>query len=96
MVRPVLHIAGMKRRLYLIAMSAALVLPATTVVAQEHHDNRKYEDRAHKDTHEWNNDEDQRYRRYLEEHHKKYHQFSKASKREQNDYWNWRHRQPER
>src|SRR5436309_9373465 len=51
----------------------------------------RYEDRAHKDFHEWNPDEDQAYRRYLQEHHRKYHEFSKAKKSEQSDYWKWRH-----
>jgi ribulose kinase len=52
---------------------------------------RRYEDKAHHDSHEWNNNQDQEYRRYLNEHHRKYHDFDKASKREQNDFWTWVH-----
>jgi hypothetical protein len=52
---------------------------------------RRYEDKAHHDSHEWNDNENQEYRRYLEEHHKRYKDFDKSSKREQNDYWNWVH-----
>ena len=46
---------------------------------------RQFEDSAHK-VHEWNANEDAAYRRYLEEHHKKYHDFAQARKTEQNDY----------
>jgi hypothetical protein len=38
---------------------------------------------------------DRAYRKYLEEHHKKYHEFSKAKRKEQEDYWDWRHSHPE-
>jgi hypothetical protein len=62
-------------------------------IAQEHREqpSRVYQDQRHHDTHEWNNEEDQKYRAYLQEHHKKYHDFSKASRKEQNNYWEWRH-----
>lgn len=53
--------------------------------------NRKYQDRAHNDSHEWNDQSNQEYRRYLEEHHRKYHDFARANTREQNDFWNWFH-----
>ena len=51
--------------------------------------------KAHSDSHEWNNNEDQAYRRYLQEHHKKYHDFAKAKPSEQSNYWNWRHTHPD-
>lgn len=70
-----------------LALSLMLATPAA-VLGQ---DSRRYEDKAHHDSHEWNANEDQAYRRYLNEHHKKYRDFDKASKRDQNDYWNWRH-----
>ena len=41
--------------------------------------------------HEWNEEhEGGAYRAYLKEHHKKVHEWNKASKREQRDYWKWR------
>lgn len=55
---------------------------------------RRYEDSAHK-VHEWNTREDEAYRRYLEEHHRKYHDFAKASRKEQNSYWKWRESHPD-
>ncbi len=82
----------MYRYFKVFALSVALVVPMA-LVAQDRDDqqNRRYEDKAHNDSHEWNQSEDQTYRQYLQEHHKKYHDFSKAKKKEQNDYWNWRH-----
>ena len=56
---------------------------------------RHYEDAAHHDSHEWNDKEDQAWQRYLQEHHKKNHEFAKANKKEQQDYWNWRHGHPD-
>ena len=84
-------------------LSAALVIP---VVAsgqerdrqdsrQSDQQTRRYEDRAHNDSHEWNNTEEQAYRRYLQENHRKYRDFAKAKKTEQDNYWNWRHSHPD-
>ena len=82
----------------LALLSAALVLPATGI-AQDQENRRpevkRYEDQAHHDSHEWNEREDQTYRRYLQERHKKYHDFAKAGRRQQQDYWNWRHNHPD-
>jgi hypothetical protein len=86
-----------------IALTAALVIPvAISAQDRDHQDRRqndqqrtgRYEDKAHNDTHEWNNSENQRYRQYLQEHHKKYHNFANAKQKEQNDYWNWVHSHP--
>lgn len=81
----------MSKVLHVLLALGCLAIPLAQ--AQEHHDQsaRVYQDTKHKDTHEWNNDEDQQYRTYLKEHHKNYKEFSKASKKEQNDYWDWRH-----
>lgn len=90
----------MYRYFKLIVLGASLVVPVSlSAQNRDHPDNRsqnsqqsrRYEDKAHKDSHEWNANEDQAYRRYLQEHHKKYHDFAKAKRSEQNDYWNWRH-----
>ena len=63
---------------------------------QEHRDNggktnQRYDDKAHKDSHNWDNNEDTAWRQYRTEHHEAYRDFSHASKKEQSDYWNWRH-----
>ena len=93
----------MYRYFKVIVLSAALVVPVLVSAQDRDHSDkgqnnqqsRRYEDKAHKDSHEWNAGEDQAYRRYLQEHGKKYHDFAKAKKREQNDYWSWRHSHPD-
>lgn len=90
-------------RCYTVGALAASLAFAGGVWAQDrdHQDRhaneqqRRYEDAAHNDSHEWNEQEDQAYRRYLTEHHKKYHDFAKANKKEQSDYWKWRHEHPD-
>ncbi len=53
-------------------------------------------DRNHKDYHNWDDRENSAWGIYLTNNHKKNHEFSKASKREQSNYWNWRHSHPDR
>ena len=77
----------------LLILAASLTAPGA-ISAQEHRDDRRYEDKKHKDSHEWNDREDQAYRRYLQQHHKKYYDFEKAKMRNLDNYWNWRHSHP--
>ena len=82
-------------------MSAALAVPtAANAVArpQDDRDHERHEqaerrvyDREHRDYHAWNDREDGTYRRWLEERHEAYHDFNRLKRREQRDYWNWRH-----
>ncbi len=89
----------MYRYFKVIAMSAALVVPlALSAQEDDHRDgrqneqqNRRYEDKRHNDFHEWNGGEEQMYRRYLQERHRRYRDFAMENRREQNNYWNWRH-----
>lgn len=73
-----------------------LSIPAVSLHAQDDHhvqqsqEHRMY-DPIHKDYHDWNADEDRRYRSYLEEHHRKYKEFSRTTKKQQREYWQWRH-----
>jgi hypothetical protein len=91
------------RYLKVIVLSAVLVIPvAVSAQGRDHPDkrqddrqSRRYEDKAHKDSHEWNSGEDQAYRRYLQGHHKKYNDFAKLKKKDQDNYWNWRHSHPD-
>lgn len=85
-----------------VLVSAALLM---SVSAQERRttpeqqapaaNNRAYYDSKHRDWHQWNDKEEQSYQRYAEEHHLTNHDFSKASERDQQAYWNWRHKHPE-
>jgi ribulose kinase len=80
----------MYKLLNILMLGAALTAPAA--LAQEHHSQeRQYEDKSHHDSHTWNSDEDQQYRNYLREHHRKYREFSRMSRKDQEAYWNWRH-----
>ena len=88
----------MYRYLKVIVLSAALVVPVAVIAQDRNHPDqqtRRYEDKSHKDSHEWNAGEDQAYRRYLQENHRKYRDFGKARKNDQDSYWNWRHSHPD-
>jgi hypothetical protein len=50
-------------------------------------------DRAHKDYHFWNENEEKIYRQYLSDRHMDYRALSKQSHNKQRAYWNWRHNQ---
>jgi hypothetical protein len=53
--------------------------------------NRHVYDRAHKDYHNWENNEDRAYRQYYSEQHRDYRDYDKLNHLQQNEYWNWRH-----
>jgi hypothetical protein len=76
-------------------LGAALMVPvAMTPIAFGAEDNktgRSYHDKKHNDDHEWNNHEDQAYRMYAKENHRKYHEFSGLKENDQQAYWDWRH-----
>lgn len=85
----------MCKTLSAFALVAAFSVPAlvsTTVYAQPRAklEVRVY-DRGHKDYHVWNNDEDRVYREYLTQQHRKYHTFTRLNRRQQAEYWRWRH-----
>jgi hypothetical protein len=66
--------------------------------ADEHKDNDKKTrvyDRGHKDYHDWNENEDRSYHQYLTEQHKEDRDYSKLNRRQQDQYWNWRHNHPD-
>ena len=56
---------------------------------------RYYDSRAH-DYHPWNDQEDRAYRNYLKERNREYHAFNRLNKRDQEDYWLWRHNHADR
>jgi len=69
-------------------LGAALLVP---VAATAEDAARSYHDKKHNDDHEWNNHEDQAYRIYAKENHRKYRDFSRLRENDQQAYWNWRH-----
>jgi hypothetical protein len=85
----------MKRFWNVSLLSAALLVPLAItpvgLLADDHKDARKYHDKQHNDDHEWNNHEDQAYRMWAKENHRKYNDFSKLRESDQQSYWGWRH-----
>ena len=67
---------------------APSALPADDDHRQE---TRRYRDARHNDEHEWNNREDQAYRMWVQERHRKYQDFDRLPERDWDNYWNWRH-----
>jgi hypothetical protein len=79
-------------------LTAALVAPVTILAApapQEASVQIRVYDRNHKDYHNWDDNENRAWGQYQTEQHKNSHEFSKANKREQGRYWNWRHAHPD-
>lgn len=78
-----------------LVLGAALLVPAAVRAADDgHHDrdrNSRYFDRSGRDWHEWNEREDRAYRQYLRERRREYRDFAKSNRRDQDDYWKWRH-----
>ncbi len=72
----------MYRFLGSVVLAVSLLAPVGTLYAQDHHDQAP--------THQWSDSENDSWHQYLKEHHKKDHDWAKAKKREQSDYWKWR------
>jgi hypothetical protein len=73
-------------------LSAALLTPiAMSPTPLRAESPRTYHDKQHNDDHQWNAHEDQAYRIYAKENHRKYREFSKVKEPDQQAYWGWRH-----
>ena len=81
-----------------LLLAAALAAPVAIMATPGPNDDgvqvRVY-DSHHKDYHNWDDHENRSWGLYLSNNHKKNHEFSKSSKREQSNYWNWRHSHPD-
>ena len=80
--------------LFLTAALGAPVAIAAAPAQQARVQIRVY-DRNHKDYHNWDDRENQSWGNYLSENHKKSHEFSKSNRKEQSQYWNYRHSHPD-
>jgi hypothetical protein len=79
-------------------LTATLVAPVSIMAApvpQEARVQIRVYDRQHKDYHNWDDNENRAWGQYLTENHRNSHEFSKANKREQARYWNYRHSHPD-
>jgi hypothetical protein len=91
-----MHIAN--RCLASIFLSAALVAPASIIAApkpQEASVQVRVYDKDHKDYHNWDAHENAAWDRYNAENHRRVQEFAHANKKEQSQYWAWRHSHPD-
>jgi Ni/Co efflux regulator RcnB len=81
-----------------LLLAAVLAAPVAVMATPASNDDgvqvRVYDSR-HKDYHNWDDHENKSWGVYLTKNHKKDHEFAKSSKREQSNYWNWRHAHPD-
>jgi hypothetical protein len=82
-----------------LLLAAALAAPVAMIAAPGPQDAgiqiRVY-DRNHKDYHNWDDRENHAWGVYLSDNHRNAHEYSRAHRREQSHYWNWRHSHPDR
>ncbi|HEY3739650.1 MAG TPA: hypothetical protein VGL53_07395 [Bryobacteraceae bacterium] len=72
-------------------LSAALSLPLVMMPSLLQADDVHYHDKKHNDDHVWNSHEDQAYRIWVRDNHRKYVDFAKLKDRDRESYWAWRH-----
>ena len=79
-----------------LLLAAALAAPMAIMAAPEPQavQVRVY-DRNHKDYHNWDDRENHAWGLYLSDNHRPSHEYAKSNKKEQNNYWNWRHSHPD-
>ena len=80
-------------------LTAALAAPVAIMAAPAPQESRRAQvrvyDKQHKDYHNWDDNENRAWGQYLTDNHRNPHEFSKANKREQSKYWNYRHSHPD-
>ena len=85
----------MKGILSTLLLSIGLITPVAMKADHDDHHSNRYYDRDSRDWHEWNDREDRAYRQYLNEQHREYRDMAKANRKEQREYWRWRHKHPD-
>jgi hypothetical protein len=81
-----------------LLLTAALAAPVAIMAApgpQEASVQVRVYDKNHKDYHNWNDNENRAWGQFLVENHKDHHEYSKSNKKEQSEYWDWRHAHPD-
>lgn len=76
-------------------LGTALMIPVATAPLALRAQDRTYHDQGRNDDHQWNTGEDRAYRAWLKENHRKYKDFAKLKKQDQESYWAWRHEHPD-
>ena len=73
------------------ALVASIAMPPTALRADDRNSARTYHDKQHNDDHQWNRNEDQAYKVYVKDNHRKNTSFVKLKDNDQQAYWGWRH-----
>jgi hypothetical protein len=76
------------------SLTASLIAPGAIFATPAPQDDRIY-DRDHKDYHRWDDREKGAWERFQDEKHIVHHEFNKAKRKEQREYWSWRHEHPD-
>ena len=81
--------------LFLTAALAAPVSMMAAPVPQDAGVQVRVYDRDHKDYHNWDDHERQQWGVFLTNNHRHDHEYAHSSRKEQRQYWNWRHSHPD-
>ncbi len=80
-----------------LVLAAALLSPLAIIAAPAPQGVQiRIYDRDHRDYHNWDDRENHAWGIFLTDHHRKNHEFSRSNRREQSEYWKWRHHHPDR
>jgi hypothetical protein len=75
-----------------LMLTGVLMTPAILSAKDHDRDDRRVYDPYRRDYHEWNENEERAYRHWVEqERHQQYRDWKHANKRDQREYWRWRH-----
>jgi hypothetical protein len=88
-----------KKYLGSLFLVAALAAPVTIMAAPAPQDDREHKrvyDKEHKDYHNWDDNENRAWGQFLTENHRESHEYAKSNKKEQSEYWNYRHSHPDK
>ena len=80
-----------------LLLTTALAAPAAIMAAPVPQEVQvRVYDKDHKDYHNWDDNENRAWGQFLTENHRSSHDFKKSKKKEQSEYWNWRHAHPDK
>ena len=82
----------MSRLAGILVIGISLMMPVSFVSAQDHDQGDHMTPMAH---HQWSDHEEEHWQSYEKAHHRKDHDWTTASKREQTGYWKWRDKHPD-
>ena len=87
--------SGFISSLLLTAALAAPVAVMATRGPQEASVQVRVYDKNHKDYHNWDDNENRAWGQFLVVNHRDHHEYAKSNKKEQAEYWDWRHSHPD-